>query len=197
MQILLYKAEHKQIWDEFIQNSKNGHFMHLRDYMEYHSDRFADNSILVFEDNNLIAVLPAHKKEKTLYSHQGLTFAGLIIHKSIKTLAVIKIFEALKQYLIDNGFDELIYKAMPYIYHQNPSQEDIYALSKLAANKIHTELSSAIDLKNRIKFSKGKLEGVKKASKNSVTISISEDLEAFCQIMQELLANINQKPFII
>ena len=54
MQIFLYKTEHKQIWDGFIKNSKNGHFIHLRDYMEYHSDRFADNSILFFEDNNLI-----------------------------------------------------------------------------------------------------------------------------------------------
>jgi hypothetical protein len=189
MQIFLYKTEHKQIWDGFIKNSKNGHFIHLRDYMEYHSDRFADNSILFFEDNNLIAVLPAHKKEKTLYSHQGLTFAGLIINKSIKTISVIKIFETLKQYLIDNSFDELIYKAMPHIYHQNPSQEDIYALSKLGASKIHTELSSAIDLKSKIKFSKGKLEGVKKASKNSITISKSEDFEAFYQIMHELLTN--------
>ena len=33
-------------WDCFIANSRNGTFLFFRNYMDYHSDRFIDNSLL-------------------------------------------------------------------------------------------------------------------------------------------------------
>ena len=33
-------------WDELVQASRNGVFLHLRDYMDYHSDRFTDASLI-------------------------------------------------------------------------------------------------------------------------------------------------------
>ena len=38
MKIKKYEAEDKEIWDNFVMQSKNGLFLFLRDYMEYHSD---------------------------------------------------------------------------------------------------------------------------------------------------------------
>ena len=70
-----YKNEQKNIWNGFINNSKNGIFMFNRDFMDYHSDRFIDNSLMFYDDNdNLIALLPGNIKDNILYSHQGLTF---------------------------------------------------------------------------------------------------------------------------
>ena len=60
---------------------KNSTFLFQRDFMDYHSDRFMDHSLLVFKDEKLIAVLPGNQVDNTVYSHQGLTYGGLIVHK--------------------------------------------------------------------------------------------------------------------
>jgi hypothetical protein len=44
-----YTTADRLQWDEFVRTAKNGHFMFLRDYMEYHADRFPDSS-LMFHD---------------------------------------------------------------------------------------------------------------------------------------------------
>lgn len=85
MQVLKYKFEKKQEWDSFVTNAKNSHFMFYRDYMEYHSDRFEDSSLMFYDDKNkLLAIFPANIKGNVLYSHQGLTFGGFIIDKDMK-----------------------------------------------------------------------------------------------------------------
>ena len=71
-----YKAEKKQVWDEFIDNSKNGTFMLKRDYMDYHADRFKDFSLMFYEDDKLIAVMPASLHGNEVRSHGGLTYGG-------------------------------------------------------------------------------------------------------------------------
>ena len=44
MKIEPYSTELKPLWDQHVSAARNGHFMHLRDYMDYHSDRFIDYS---------------------------------------------------------------------------------------------------------------------------------------------------------
>ena len=41
-----YSAHMAQRWDEAVSSSRNGTFLHLRGYMDYHSDRFADFSLM-------------------------------------------------------------------------------------------------------------------------------------------------------
>ena len=57
-------TQYKQTeWDDFVKVSKNGTFLFLRAYMDYHSDRFLDHSLMFYnEKNKLIAVLPANSK---------------------------------------------------------------------------------------------------------------------------------------
>ena len=52
--------------------------------MEYHKDRFDDYSLMIFNVNNkLVAILPAHKVDSVLYSHQGLTYGGLVLSSKV------------------------------------------------------------------------------------------------------------------
>ena len=46
--------------------------------MEYHSDRFKDYSLLFYRDGQLVGLLPANIRNDTLFSHEGLTFGGVI-----------------------------------------------------------------------------------------------------------------------
>ena len=93
MRISLYTSNDHFEWNEFISKAKNSHFMFYREYMDYHSDRFTDFSIMVRSDmQELLAVLPANINNRTLYSHQGLTFGGLCIKKDATTNLVLEIF---------------------------------------------------------------------------------------------------------
>ena len=66
-----YTKENRLAWDTFISGAKNATFLFARDFMEYHSDRFTDYSLLVYKDDLLYAVLPANIVGDKLYSHQG------------------------------------------------------------------------------------------------------------------------------
>ncbi|MGA9639546.1 MAG: FemAB family protein, partial [Flavobacterium sp.] len=54
------KSDYKQ-WNDFISQAKNATFLFHRDFMEYHQDRFEDYSLMVFDNEKLVAVLPANR----------------------------------------------------------------------------------------------------------------------------------------
>ena len=62
VEITLYRKEARQDWDLFVNQSKNGTFLHLRGYMDYHSDRFADYSLMAWQNGKIIALLPASRQ---------------------------------------------------------------------------------------------------------------------------------------
>ena len=72
-EIIRYSGEQKTAWNQFVSNSKNGTFLFDRNYMDYHSNRFEDNSLMVYRKGKLYSLLPANKVGNVLYSHQGLT----------------------------------------------------------------------------------------------------------------------------
>ena len=53
MHVEVYEGLRKELWDQFIRQSKNGTFLFLRDYMDYHTERFTDHSLLFFKDKRL------------------------------------------------------------------------------------------------------------------------------------------------
>ncbi len=64
--ICRYTLNKQTEWDDFVKVSKNGTFLFLRAYMDYHSDRFQDHSLMFYnEKNKLIAVLPANGPSKS------------------------------------------------------------------------------------------------------------------------------------
>ena len=57
MEIIRYNASMAAQWDEFARHSRNGTFMHQRNYMDYHSDRFTDCSLVAMRDGKPCAML--------------------------------------------------------------------------------------------------------------------------------------------
>ena len=183
-----YLSENKAIWNEFIENSKNGIFMFNRNFMEYHSDRFIDNSLMFFDNDNLIAVLPMNIRDKVLYSHQGLTYGGFIIDEKMKQYKMLECFEALKQYMQANNIEKLIYKTIPHIYHKTPAEEDLYALFKNDAKLLKLEPSTTIYLKNPCKMPKGRKAQISRAKREGVEIQESKDFKTFIDLENKILA---------
>jgi hypothetical protein len=192
--IIPYTSSYKNEWNHFVANSKNGHFMFNRNYMEYHSDRFLDNSLLFFHEDKLVACFPANIKESELFSHQGLTFGGFITNIKMRQGLMNSIFQAFSAYGKKMGISKILYKALPYIYHTLPSQEDLYSLFKEQGKLIKREVCSVIDLSS-YKFSKSKKEGIKIAIKNNVTVLESEEFNEFYSVLSNRLKkNHNVQP---
>lgn len=189
MKIVEYSSDCKKIWDDFVGESKNAHFFFKRDYMEYHSDRFNDFSLMIYDEKDrLIALLPANKKDNTLYSHEGLTFGGFVVDDKMTTEIMLHVFEELNIFLKKQNFNKFIYKCIPYIYHLKPSEEDRYALFRNEAKLVRRDVSSTIDLTGQVRYSKGRKWSVNKAKKENLQIVETNEYETFWKLLTNVLA---------
>lgn len=190
MEIRRYKPEYKVAWDEFVTISKNGTFLLHRNFMEYHADRFTDNSYLLYNNGQLIALLPANRSGNTVYSHQGLTYGGLVMSARTKAVDTLSVFDLLLDTLRKEGVEQLVYKPIPHIYHQQPSEEDLYALFRNKAVLSARNISSTLLLSNSLPYSELRMRGIKKAKEWGLKISLNESLSDFWAILS---ANLQSK----
>lgn len=186
-----YQTTDYSNWNTFIAKSKNGNFLFNRDFMDYHSDRFSDYSLIVLEDQKWIAVLPANIYENQLFSHQGLTFGGLIYDEKQKIVNIIEAFKQISEYLFNEKIKTLHLKTIPSIYHQKPAEELSYILFLMEAKLTRRDCLSVIDLSQKINISSGRMEGVNKGEKNNLLIKEVEDFEDFWE--QILVPNLQDK----
>ena len=190
VQIVNYTKKYKATWDNFVGNSKNGTFLFYRDYMEYHQDRFCDQSLLIFKKDKLIGLFPANKRsDGTVSSHDGLTYGGLVTDKNMSISLALDVFEVLLDFLRAIEVKKLIYKSVPHIYHLYPAEEDLHALFRAGGKQIRNDISSSIRLTNQLGFSTLRKRGVKKALKNRVIVAKSDNWSGFWEILKENLAN--------
>lgn len=198
MRIQRYTADKKTEWDSFVENSKNGTFLLKRDYMEYHADRFEDHSLFILDQKkHIIALLPANQKGDTLYSHQGLTYGGLILSVTTSLNDVMEIFDALKVYMSENGFSSLLYKQIPSIYHRCPAEEDDYALWRNGATLEVCNIATTIPLHTPVmpKVEKCRRRRLNQACQQGFSIKENASLSDFWPVLLESLsAHHNTKP---
>ena len=174
-----YTQKDKLQWDDFIDQAKNATFLFKRDFMEYHKDRFEDYSLLIYKNEKLVGLLPANLFSGGLYSHQGLTYGGLVIGKKSKLEEVNEMFTETLAFLNSNGFPTLYLKLLPTIYHLLPSDEMNYLLFVSEAKLNRTDVSSTVAMDNPIKILSNRMEGVKKAKKQSLRISEETTFASF------------------
>ena len=177
-----YVPQHKQIWDEMIAHSRNGVFLFFRDYMEYHSDRFQDASLLFFDDHGLLAVLPANRTGDQVVSHGGLTFGGVISRHNLGASAMLELFDVLLERLRGQGVNTLLYKPVPHIYHRMPAEEDLYALFRCGARLVRRDLSSTLDMACRPPMQHGRQSQLKRGQ-NIFAVRESCDYGVFMDLV--------------
>lgn len=196
MEIRRYRREDKELWNSFVSKARNATFLFDRNYMDYHADRFDDNSFMFYHKGKLKAVLPANVAGDTLYSHQGLTYGGLLLDKKATVEDVIECFDSLNSWLRENGISKVVYKALPWIYQQYPSQEDLYALTwKCKAQLISRDIASTIVIDNKLKFAESRKSGIRKALSLNIEVGESNDVDGFWHVLEDNLGNrYNAKP---
>lgn len=188
MKVLYYTHEKKQIWDDFVNHSKMPMFMFNRDFMEYHQDRFQDASIMFYNDSDdLMAVMPASRHGTEIRSHGGLTYGGIICAEKMKQHIMLDCFQAMKDFFISVGCQKVIYKSIPYIYHNYSAQEDLYALFIHNANVQKIEPACVIELAHPYKMPKGRKAQISRARREGIYVRETEDFETFIEIENQVL----------
>lgn len=188
-----YTPDSKQVWNSLIDDSKQGTFLLNRNFMDYHSDRFVDNSLMFYNNKNeLVAILPANIKDNILYSHQGLTYGGLIYKRDLKTSEVLSCFAALKSYAEEFLIKKLIYKKIPYIYADYLADEDLYALFVSGAKLVRRDIAYAILMEDPIKISRSKTRYLKNFT--GYKIVQTDRYDDFYLVLKEALTLHNATP---
>ena len=109
MTVVPYSINYREVWDEFVKTSKNGTFLIQRGFMDYHANRFLDCSVLILDGSGIMdeersalqdvdsvkAVFPANwvEEEHCVYSHQGLTYGGLIVREDVTQKEMLQMMQ--------------------------------------------------------------------------------------------------------
>lgn len=186
-----YQPDRKDSWNDFCRTAKNGTFLFNRDFMDYHSDRFEDFSLMIYKEDELIAQLPANKNDKTVISHQGLTYGSFMLQESAKLLDVAEAFKAALQFLSKEGITTLDIRVIPTFYNVMPSDELAYLLFKAKATLRKRDVLMVIDYAHKLRFQKNRREGINKAVRNGLTVRIDENYEGFWN--EILIPNLQKK----
>lgn len=182
-----YTPDNAKPWNDFVATSKNGTFLFNRNYMDYHADRFTDASLMAYEGEHLVALLPANKKADVLQSHGGLTYGGWVTNADMTTPRMLELFDALKAHLSASGLSKCVYKVMPTFYHRLPAQEDLYALFRNGAKLVRMDISSTIPIANPPALAKGRKYAASVARKHNLEVRETSDYPTFFAILTEVL----------
>lgn len=186
-----YLPEDYKNWNAFISEAKNATFLFHRDFMEYHSDRFKDFSLVVLDGDNWIAVIPANVVGNEVFSHQGLTYGGLVYDKRMKLPVVLSIFKNVLEFLHANEIQRFSVKMMPSIYYDFPSDELNYALFLVDAKLVRRDSLSILDLSKPSLISKDRFRCIKRGSKNGLVVKEEAEFKLFWG--EILIPNLNKK----
>ena len=174
-----YTESDEKSWNKFNMESKNPLFMFDRRYMDYHKDRFKDHSLMFYDGNEIIAILPMSEHDSILVSHGGLTFGGFITDIKMKQHTMNDCFEALIEYSKINGYKKVRYKCIPHIYHIQPAEEDRFALFANGAKIVSVDVSTFVNLKAPLRMPKGRKAQISRAKREGVIVKELDELDDF------------------
>lgn len=177
-QVKKYEKQDQKLWDGFVKKAKNATFLFFRDFMEYHQERFDDFSLLIFDEKDkLKALLPANRVGNQVFSHQGLTYGGLLVEKKTKSTEVFDLMKSVEGFLKEQMIVSLVMKSLPIIYNTTLSNElDFYWFTQ-KATLFRRDMNLAFPLNDVELLSKSKLKHYKKTK--NIEIRFDDDFKAF------------------
>lgn len=184
MKIARYRESYKDAWNAFVSTSINSTFLHKREYMDYHSDRFVDHSLLFYSDKDqLLCILPANETNDELISHQGLTYGGFLMSEKFSFEVIRLVFETLHSYLKKNGFKKFYLKVVPDFYTARIQDSEHYLMWRLGGNVSSILINSVVCQQTKTKFKNNRMEGVKKMMRNKAIIEESNNYSEFWDVL--------------
>ena len=183
MNVRVYTSVHKKVWNSFLEEAHNASFLFHRTFMEYHSDRFCDHSLLFYEGETLLALLPAHVKDQVLCSHFGLSYGGIIHASSLSFTQYIDIVQALGQHCKQLNIKSLIINEIPSIYSQSPTNHLAFINSALNGSLMSVQLLSTLDLAQPFSLNTNRKRMIRKGQKQGYYVAEADTATSFWQLV--------------
>jgi len=155
--------------------------MFKRDFMEYHADRFTDFSLMIYRKQQLKAVIPANLTQDVFFSHQGLSYGGVVIDEHIRLGELVAIVREVLLFLHMRNIQKWYLKNIPAMYHTHPAGEIDWILFKLQATLYRRDAAVVIDNSaQKIPYQQRRMRAVKKAARSPFTVQLGyEQLAPF------------------
>ncbi len=175
-------------WNHLISSSPNATFMHERGYVDYHHQRFADHSVVLANPaGELVAAFPANETAGEIWSHQGLSYGGLVVGPHLSPADHAECFRQLCLYYQNLGFKKLFYKALPPFYWAEADGPTTEAdlLARWGAEVVRRDLNTVVDLAQPLRFQERRRRQVRRAARAGLTWADSPDLAPFWHLVLE------------
>ena len=195
LKIVKYSQDKLDEWDKFILNQNMSTIYHTRNFLSYHpKDRFIDESIMIYNYNILICVVPCCKKanEDKYFSHSGATYGGPVIHNKYLSIDRMKnIIDIIFDYY-DNNIE---FRIANNIYYNEYINKLHYLLNKNL--KCQLELSWYVnttdDFIQNIKNKSNRKCLLKMIDNNNLVCSSTTDINDYNAFYNMLKKNLNRK----
>lgn len=187
----LFTPADAEAWDELVQRSTNGTFLHTRRFLGYHGDRFRDCSVVfTVATGDLVGVLPAAldpADDRIVVSHPGATYGGVVHDGTLRGHRMAYAIEGAVELFRLQGRSTLRYRVVPYIYHRIPAQEDVYWLHRLGATRCDFGLAATVDVARHPTWTLKRSQKLRKAQRAGVVIGECPELTRFWRVVEDNL----------
>lgn len=199
MEIIEYKPEWKEKWDNFVLSSNNGTMFHLQMFFDYHKPgKFTFNHLMFIEKGEIKAVLPGSLKDSVFESPIGASY-GSIVTGDITFKESLNLVNMLIDYGKKNGYKEFCLTPAPMIYEEFQNQNLDFAMLWSGFKFSLHYISSAIKLdSNRdiiSRFHATTRRNIRKSlSNDDIRVEINDRYDEFYPILLENKSRHNVKP---
>lgn len=185
------------VWEIFVLSANNGTIFHERKFLSYHPrERFIDHSLILEKNGKIQALFPAveivDKQRRSLVSHQGSSYGGLVVERDLSIQDSYNYVEAVLDHAKKESFDRIQLTLPPAIYQNRVSNYLDFTLIKHGFTYKKRDVSSILSIesspdKNLQRFRSTHRTAVRKAIKQGVKIKESEEWSAFYALLKENL----------
>ena len=190
-QIKPYADENFCEWNAFLATAKNGTFLFHRNFIGYHGNRFEEASLLFYDGDLLVAIFPANRQGDTVFSHQGLSYGGLVVQPNIRLQDYLDIFSTLLAYWATRGVEKVRIKNLPPIYVNAPTAELEYICFLTDAKIVRTDMLLVVDNRTDLPLTTNRKRSIAKGFKEDFYVEENNDFASFWQ--QVLVPNLKAK----
>ena len=111
--------------------------------------------------------------------------------KEVCTADVLTLFEELNDYLRQQGIRKVFYRAIPWVYHRLPAEEDLYAMFWKCGARLQQRMSGTVIFMDAgLRWRKDHRRRLRQAQESCLRVERDGSLEAFWPLMND---NLQQK----
>lgn len=191
-----FRSESAIEWDSLVWESRNGCLFHTQRFFDYHPDgRFEDCSLMFYQGRELVAVLPACRREDAgggvLESHPGASFGGPVFRRGMPLEDTVAVVRALLAWSADHDIKTVrLLRLLPLLDRPVPADDVEYAVYSQGFRQTAVELSTVLRLEALTteeilgSFHASARRSARKAEQSGVDVRIGSDFEAFWPILE-------------